>query len=173
MVAGLIFNAVTSFIPGGKLGVMAIVGVALAGIVGGAYWHYTGLLEDINQLREDRVVLQLQVAGKDAAIKDRDGAITEWKAAVDEIQIQTDEAWRVADEARAHVRRLEDVFAGHDLTELAKKKPGLIERRINSGTADVLRMLECASGETFSCSDTDGRSSVGQTGAPQSSAYPE
>lgn len=34
------------------------------------------------------------------------------------------------------------IFRRHDLTKLARVKPGLIEPRINKGTADVFRMIE-------------------------------
>lgn len=34
------------------------------------------------------------------------------------------------------------IFRRHDLTKLARVKPGLIEPRINKGTADVFRQIE-------------------------------
>jgi len=34
------------------------------------------------------------------------------------------------------------IFRRHDLTKLARAKPGLIEPRINKGTADVFRSIE-------------------------------
>ena len=34
------------------------------------------------------------------------------------------------------------IFARHDLTRLARAKPGLIEPRINKGTKEVFRAIE-------------------------------
>jgi hypothetical protein len=34
------------------------------------------------------------------------------------------------------------IFRKHDLTKLARAKPGLIETRINKGTAEVFRQIE-------------------------------
>lgn len=39
------------------------------------------------------------------------------------------------------------IFKRHNLTKLARVKPGLIEPRINNGTADVFRAIEEASKE--------------------------
>jgi len=37
---------------------------------------------------------------------------------------------------------LRDTFAEHDLNELISRKPGLMENRINDGTARVLNRIE-------------------------------
>jgi hypothetical protein len=34
------------------------------------------------------------------------------------------------------------IFKDHNLTRLARAKPGMIEKRINSGTAKVFRQME-------------------------------
>ena len=38
--------------------------------------------------------------------------------------------------------KVADIFSKHDLALLASKKPGLIQNRINAGTADVFAELE-------------------------------
>lgn len=48
--------------------------------------------------------------------------------------------------ARGELDKLNKVFASHDLSTLAKKKPGLIQNRVNSGSARALRLLECETG---------------------------
>ena len=45
-------------------------------------------------------------------------------------------------EAGAYSRELKDVLSKHDLGALAKRKPGLIERRVNDGSDRALRLLE-------------------------------
>jgi hypothetical protein len=46
--------------------------------------------------------------------------------------------------AEMELERLQDVQRSHDLEALAKARPGLIERRINDGTARVFGMFEDA-----------------------------
>jgi hypothetical protein len=43
------------------------------------------------------------------------------------------------------IHELRNTFIKHDLSRLAARKPGLIERRINSGTIRVFNKLERAS----------------------------
>ena len=45
------------------------------------------------------------------------------------------------------------VFRKHDLTKLARRKPGLIEPRINNGTAQVFRQVEQDSREVDQADD--------------------
>lgn len=47
------------------------------------------------------------------------------------------------------------IFRKHDLTNLAKQKPGLIEPRINNGTNEVFRQVEEDSRETQNADEDD------------------
>ena len=47
------------------------------------------------------------------------------------------------------------IFKRHDLTRLARAKPGLIEPRINNGTAQVFRDIEEASKEVANADSTN------------------
>ena len=47
------------------------------------------------------------------------------------------------------------IFKRHDLTRLARVKPGLIEPRINNGTAQVFRDIEEASKEVANADSTN------------------
>lgn len=58
------------------------------------------------------------------------------------------------------------IFKDHNLTRLARAKPGLIERRINKGTADVFRQVENDTKNIMALDDnddTDGVSTVSET----------
>ena len=46
------------------------------------------------------------------------------------------------------------IFKKHNLTNLARRKPGLIEPRINKGTKDVFRQVEADSRELDEADDT-------------------
>lgn len=47
------------------------------------------------------------------------------------------------------------IFRRHDLTRLSRARPGLIQPRINSGTADVFRQIEQDSRELHNAQHTD------------------
>ncbi|WID42041.1 i-spanin [Pseudomonas phage ZQG1] len=51
---------------------------------------------------------------------------------------------KVQEASGSYDREVKDVQAKHDLGALASKKPGLIEARVNAGSARVLRLLEQA-----------------------------
>ena len=110
------------------------------------YYHYTGLLEDVSSLREDRAELQNSLQIQQETLETQQQVIEEWQDAVDDLYETFEETVRVANEAASETRRLNDIFSNHDLGELARERPGLIERRVNDGTNDFNRMFECATG---------------------------
>lgn len=55
----------------------------------------------------------------------------------------TRELQRQMQEAEQQVDDLQDIFNDHDLEELARERPGLIEGIINDGTREALDNLEC------------------------------
>ena len=62
-----------------------------------------------------------------------------------DFRTQQKELGRLADELqknREESANLRDTFAEHDLNELISRKPGLMENRINDGTARVLNRIE-------------------------------
>ena len=48
-----------------------------------------------------------------------------------------------------------DIFRRHNLNQLAEAKPGLIETRINKGTADVFKSIEDDSKELSSLNNNN------------------
>jgi hypothetical protein len=125
-----------------KMALMAAVAVAIAG----AYWHYTVVKGErdaaIAQVGALQVVNQVHIT----TIKDQEAAIGQWAEAQARMQATLDELATAQVKANDTARRLNDVLSKHDLHALSLAKPGLVERRINSGTADVLRMFEFESG---------------------------
>jgi len=74
------------------------------------------------------------------------------------------------------------IFKDHNLTRLARAKPGMIETRINNGTEKVFRMLEDDTKELMDADDgepattglpVDAQSKVGQQGSSDSSPRTE
>lgn len=128
-----------------KLVVAGVATLALGLIITLGYRHYTGMQARIVELEASNSALQVALEVEQATSAAKDDALLEWQIAAEEARIEAEHQAAVARQATAETRRLNAIFAEHDLTRLALAKPGLIERRINSGTADIFRMLECAS----------------------------
>ncbi len=111
---------------------MAIVGLSLA------LWFVRGerdtLLE--NNAKLD-IALKVQEATIDAALDN----VQEWRLAFEGLQANIKELSRVQEKAGEESRRLNDIFSKHDLEALARRKPGLIENRIQRGVDNTWRLL--------------------------------
>lgn len=122
-----------------------------------AYLHYNNLQETVRELREENVKLQVSIDLQQETIEAQQGAIREWRDALKEFGEIVEESARVSQDAASETRKLDDTLSDSDLEELAKRKPGLIERRINDGTARAYRLLECATGASHpDCPDNSG-----------------
>lgn len=130
-------------VPSGiKMALLAAVAVAVAG----AYWHYTVVKGERDLALQQVGALQVANQVQTATIKDQEQAIANWAEAQERMQATLDALATAQVEANSTARRLNDVLSKHDLHALSLAKPGLIERRINSGTADVLGLFESESG---------------------------
>lgn len=134
-----------------KLAIYGILALAVVSIIGLGYAHYTGLVEDNARLRENAVKLMAAIEIQKSATAAAMGAVDAWKTSAADLGKRIDEMARVQVRAAAQTRRLNDIFAKHDLEALSLAKPRLIERRINSGSASVLRVLECSTGNAAKC----------------------
>jgi len=120
--------------------VLMLVGGFLAGV-----WFFVKDIEAAKDaLIADNATLGEAIKQQQAALLATQEAIQTWKEAAAEQQVVMeavlDENRNVAQQAR----KLNDVFKRHDLDRLAGAKPGLIERRVNDGTAAIFGVLESA-----------------------------
>jgi len=114
-----------------------LAALAIVSVVGVGYAHYRNVLAERETALAERDMLVIQNAGLEAS---RDAFMEQAEAAR---AAMADMAYAAA-EARQEVDDLNEKLRKHDLAALAKAKPGLIERRINRGTAGVLGMFERA-----------------------------
>lgn len=124
---------------------MAAVG-ALVAAAGVFYWHYTSVKAERNDALARVGTLTVAKEVQDATIASLEQAIKQWADQAKQFQITLEAMHETQVEATKQQRRLNDVLGKHDLERLSEAKPGLIERRINSGTSNVFRMFNCASG---------------------------
>jgi|GEM_PF-2526445 len=148
--------------------VIALAALGLITIIGLGYWHYTSLLRDVQVLRANEQVLRAAVSEQARAIERAASAIDDWSRAQEQLVQRVERMQAVAEAARDETRRLNDLFANHDLGSLAAARPGLVERRLSDGTAAALRLLECASG----AAGNDCPSGAAQAGGDPSTPEP-
>lgn len=136
---------------GTKFAIYGIMALAVVTIITLGYVHYTGLVEDNARLRENEVKLLVAIETQKEATAAALGAVDAWRKSAADLGKRVDEMAEVQRSATVQTRRLNDIFAKHDLEALSLAKPRLIQRRINSGSAAVLRVLECATGGGTDC----------------------
>jgi len=137
---GTIFSWAIGRIPGRHIAA-GLIGLAAFAILFGAYWHYQNTLELARQLEAENRTLESAVQEQEESIRRVMRSVGEWQSKVNSLEARMVEVERVRNEARKHIEELSRVLAEHDLGDLARSRPGLIERRVNSGTLDTLRVL--------------------------------
>lgn len=124
---------------------LIIIGVAVAvalTVIGGLYWQNRVLAGDLKTSQENNGKLVVALETQRVAVKAAQENAEEWKTAHNKLSKRIEELANAQQKAGNEARRLADIFSKHDLAKLARRKPGLIERRINSGTDDALGVLE-------------------------------
>ncbi len=130
-----------SMVPSGaKMALLAAAVVA----AGGFYWHYTVVKGERDVALTTIGAMQVVKDVQDATIDSQREAINDWARHQVEMQTTLKLLGQTAVAAYQESRKLNNVLAKHNLTKLSLAKPKLIERRINSGTADIIRMLNAA-----------------------------
>ena len=110
-------------------------------MAGGGYFYYTDTQATITQLRDNNANLKIAAEDNERAINTliADAETNERLSAQLNEELQLSESRRNA---------LINTFSRHDLTNLALKKPGLIEKRLNNGTEKAFDDIESITGNT-------------------------
>ncbi len=128
-----------------RVGLLVVLGVSLV-TAGTVLWnHYSGLVETKATLAARVSNLEGSLATEQQRSKGLEEAIDRWNMASEAQVVALQEFTEVQREAAAYSKELKNVFSKHDLGALAKRKPALVESRINAGSASAFRMLERAS----------------------------
>jgi hypothetical protein len=148
-----------------KIGIWAAIGVAVVTTVGLAYRHYSGLVDAKAELSAKVATLEQDVAREKTRAEALEKSIAAWDGASKAQVKALEELTNAQREAGRFKSELLDVLSRHDLEALARAKPGMVEKRVNTGSARALRMLEHA---TEVPPRTDEGAAAG--GAPEASA---
>lgn len=128
---------------------MLLVTVVGTGAAYAGWRHYTGLLTKAEQ---DRIEIDALTREAEAHLR-----------SIDELQAAHRDAQEARVAALEATRELERLYANHNLEKLARRKPGLIERRANAATAELARLFTCTTDP--SC-DAAGGDKAPTTAAP-------
>jgi len=122
---------------GFKLAIMSFIIMAV--MAGGFILYYKDTQKTIATLHQNNAKLEGAVESQKAAIESMDENFTKQSKLVGDLQIKLSEA-------EDGYKKLSSKLRRHDLEELSRAKPGLMENRINKGTARLILELEEISG---------------------------
>lgn len=118
-------------------GIILIVLLAVS-----AWFHYNSVVSERDLLAQNNAVLQEAFDREKEATAKLQGLLDKAYDKFSELQVTMQGMADNQRDSRKELEALNGKFRKHDLEELAKKKPGLIEKRVNNGTRDTFRMLE-------------------------------
>ena len=129
-------------------------------IVGGAGFAYHKVVvnEKDNRINQQQMeiatVVQNSVALQPAA-QTNEGTIRKMEQQMKQQAQAFGDLTRKNNELEADKQKYLKIFKDHNLTKLARARPGLIEPRINKGTNEVFRQVEEDSRELDEADDTE------------------
>ena len=125
--------------------IIIVIGL-LGGVAYGAKYYYDTTQNTIAQLRDNNAKLEVANETNQATIRQMDVDNEVLNALTDQLSLDLQKAEQYGDELRHTLNK-------HDLTHLANKKPGMIEKRVNDATQQVFESIENDSKELDSLDD--------------------
>lgn len=137
-----------SFLNARMIGVVVIL-LVIASAVGYHFWKINSLTSEIVGLNKDVHTLQTDLQISEQNNSKLKIAIEEQKASIQRIEeqrlkeVQANNALQEKfKNAQGNVNKLKKILSKHNLNYLSLQKPGLIETRVNRGTAGVGQKIE-------------------------------
>ena len=127
----------------------AVAAAVIVTLLGGLYFQNRSLRGDLLTSEANGVKLVLALETQREAVAAAMDNAQEWMTAHEALSQRIEELSNVHQEASVESRRLQDIFSRHDLSALALRKPGLIERRIAAGSLDAFRVLNSITSGDF------------------------
>jgi len=120
--------------------IIIVIGL-LGGVAYGAKYYYDTTQNTIAQLRENNAKLEVANQENQATIRQMDADNEVLNALTDQLSLDLQKAEQYGDELRHTLNK-------HDLTHLANKKPGMIEKRMQNATDKLWDDLESITSDT-------------------------
>jgi len=109
--------------------------VIAGGLIGGAYTWYQDTMERYELLASEKAALDLKNQQQALASEALQTAMEKQRKANEALTKRNAE---ITQETQSYL----EVFKKHDLTKLAKAKPGLIETKANKATDRIFKVIE-------------------------------
>jgi len=109
--------------------------VIAGGLIGGAYTWYQDTMERYELLASEKAALDLKNQQQALAFEALQTAMEKQRKANEALTKRNAE---ITQETQSYL----EVFKKHDLTKLAKAKPGLIETKANNATDRIFKVIE-------------------------------
>lgn len=138
-----------NFIPGMsyiKIAAVGLAAIAVVSTIGLGYHQYTSLEADNLKLSVEKQQMETALVLQKDLIEQQKQAINKWSVALDDYRKAVTEYSQIQQRASFQQRRISNVSQKHDLARDAAASPALVERRLNSGSADAWSMFRCVSG---------------------------
>ena len=114
--------------------IIIVIGL-LGGVAYGAKYYYDTTQNTIAQLRENNAKLEVANETNQATIRQMDVDSEVLNALTDQLSLDLQKAEQYGDELRHTLNK-------HNLTHLANKKPGMIEKRMQNATDKLWNELK-------------------------------
>lgn len=120
--------------------------VGVLGVVGGGYTYYNSKISKLEvakaQLEANNRTLQQNQAQLENAVETAKASLRAAEENAQKQQAQMSALTIRANELQREKDNAMKIFRDHNLTRLARAKPGMIEKRANNKTEQVFRALE-------------------------------
>jgi septal ring factor EnvC (AmiA/AmiB activator) len=147
----MFLNLITSFLGGSqvKMGIYLAIALLVSSAVGYHFWKVNSINEHLIHSEQEITILKQDLERSkanqhllEASIREQNNSIglLESQRKID--QEKLDQLSKRYDDSRGKVSELRKKLSAHDLNYLTLEKPGLIQRRINSGTSKIGKRLE-------------------------------
>jgi hypothetical protein len=109
--------------------------IVIGGLASGGYVWYQDTMDRYEVLAAEKAAVDLKSQQQEQAFK----ALTE---SYEKQRVANDALTRKNQEIQQETQAYLQIFKKHDLTKLARAKPGLIETRANNATDKIFKVIE-------------------------------
>lgn len=127
---------------------LSLIFLVIMGVMAGVFYLY------YKDSQKRLAILTENAAKAELAVETQKAAIISMKDSFEKQAVLVTNLQGKLSEAEDGYKKLSSKLRRHDLEELSRAKPGLMEKKINNGTKRLILELEAISGETRSNTTT-------------------
>jgi hypothetical protein len=127
---------------------LSLIFLVIMGVMAGVFYLY------YKDSQKRLAILTENAAKAELAVETQKAAIISMKDSFEKQAVLVNNLQGKLSDAEDGYKKLSSKLRRHDLEELSRAKPGLMEKKINNGTKRLILELEAISGETRSNTTT-------------------